>query len=584
VRDSAERTGSAPPSPPTAHLAARLTWIAPAAASLIALAKPITAQTWPTLRVDPGAVLLIVRQVSRRLPGVYPSSASHRPSLTTVLHDPTILDSAADLLSQPVEGVVDWCQPDVQPIYRACVDIAHQAEHLARHGHQCDPQAAWISGLLAPLGWLAICATDTNAATACLADPEFAAAPTACQRRLWGLDQAAIARRLARSWQLPAWLAAIVGHLGLPADAVRGLNVDTALLQVVQAAVIAAKARGNDLGLPTVNPGLPSVTYPPPQPEACSWQDPYRQPWLRDLLAVAAENRRLRGEPLREGLECDLDALHEALAEQAHSAEERVRTGKLLALAEFAAGAGHEINNPLAVISGQAQYLLSHEKDWFASAPDGQPRRVLEKIIGQTRRIHSLLCDLMQYARPPAPRRVGVDVPALLAEVAASLRELGESRQVRIEVHAPSKPLAAQVDVEQIRTALSCLLRNAVEAAPADGWARLTLHDPGNGSVLEIAVEDNGPGPDPALREALFDPFFSGRTAGRGRGLGLPIAWRLLRTNGGDVRLETTQPEEPTRFLLTLPRSFESVAPASFPTDPIASPRALAAVNGRQSA
>jgi two-component system NtrC family sensor kinase len=307
-------------------------------------------------------------------------------------------------------------------------------------------------------------------------------------------------------------------------------------------------------------------------------------PWLRDLLAVSAENRRLRGEPEREHLERDLDALQEALEEQVRGAEERGRTEKLLALAEFAAGAGHEINNPLAVISGQAQYLLSHEKDWFPGAPDGQPRRVLEKIIGQTRRIHGLLCDLMQYARPPAPRRVRVDVPALLGEVAASLRELAEVRRVRIEVHAPDQPLSAPVDVEQVRTALSCLLRNAVEAAPADGWARLTLRDPGNSLALEVAVEDNGPGPDPALRDALFDPFFSGRSAGRGRGLGLPIAWRLLRSNGGDVRLEPTRAEEPTRFLLTLPRSFEPTVAASDSGDAIASPRALAAVNGRQSA
>jgi signal transduction histidine kinase len=300
------------------------------------------------------------------------------------------------------------------------------------------------------------------------------------------------------------------------------------------------------------------------------------------------ENRRLREEPARERLECDLDALQQALEEQVHGAAERFQTGKLLALAEFAAGASHEVNNPLAVISGQAQYLLSHEKDWFPGAPDGQPRRALEKIIGQTRRIHGLLRDLMQYARPPAPRRSRVDLPALLGEVAASLRDLAEQRRVRIDVHAPGEPQAADIDGEQVRTALSCLLRNAVEAAPYNGWARLTLRDPGGGPVVEVAVEDNGPGPDAAQREALFDPFFSGRAAGRGRGLGLPIAWRLLRANGGDVRLEPAAADEPTRFLLRLPRACAPATPAADASDPaapaVASPRALAAVHGLLSA
>src|SRR5262249_58818530 len=84
-------------------------------------------------------------------------------------------------------------------------------------------------------------------------------------------------------------------------------------------------------------------------------------PRLAELLALAAENRRLRAAVGEGRLEGELDVLHRALAEQRGREEERLRTQKLQALAEFAAGAGHEINNPLAVISGQAQYLLGHE-------------------------------------------------------------------------------------------------------------------------------------------------------------------------------------------------------------------------------
>jgi len=76
-------------------------------------------------------------------------------------------------------------------------------------------------------------------------------------------------------------------------------------------------------------------------------------------------------------------------------------------------------------------------------------------------------------------------------------------------------------------------------------------------------VEDSGPGPSSNQREHLFDPFYSGRLAGRGRGLGLPTAWRLAREHGGDVRFDPL-PQGPTRFVLSLPREKdEALRPAA---------------------
>src|SRR5262249_52488588 len=98
------------------------------------------------------------------------------------------------------------------------------------------------------------------------------------------------------------------------------------------------------------------------------------------------------------------------------------------------------------------------------------------------------------------------------------------------------------------------LVRNALEAVPPHGWVRVLLELPPGGERVQVAVEDSGPGPTPEQRPHLFDPFYSGRSAGRGRGLGLPIAWRLARQHGGDVPLEPPHPDRPTRFVLVLPR------------------------------
>ncbi len=228
------------------------------------------------------------------------------------------------------------------------------------------------------------------------------------------------------------------------------------------------------------------------------------------MLVLAAENRRLREAAHGLRLENEVDRLHEALEEQAGGEAGRVKAGKLDALAEFAAGAGHEINNPLAVISGQAQYVLAHADDWFQGEPE-RPRKALQTIIGQTQRVHGILRDVMQFARPASPRPAWFDLPALLAEIASSLGELAEQRRVRIEVGRSPDRLAAFADVDQIRQALTCLLRNAVEAAPAESWARARVVEPLSGSHIEVAVEDGGPGPEPAQRPVLFDPFYSGR-------------------------------------------------------------------------
>ena len=105
----------------------------------------------------------------------------------------------------------------------------------------------------------------------------------------------------------------------------------------------------------------------------------------------------------------------------------RLRDAKLAALAEFAAGAGHEINNPLAVISGNAQYLLSRSAD-----PDSQ--QALETIIRQSRRISGIVSDMMQFARPRPPTARSVRLCEWVGRVVEDCRPAadGERRGRRL--------------------------------------------------------------------------------------------------------------------------------------------------------
>jgi signal transduction histidine kinase len=577
VRESAERDCSAPPGltrsscfagaqAARAEAVARLAWLAPGAASLVALARAPAEGLWPRLSRDPGAVLLLARRVAALAPDAPPSRVSF--SAPALLTDAGLIEEALRLLDGPAAGFVDWTAPGVRTVYDAALAVAGRARELAVRGGVCDPETAWVCGLLAPLGWLALCATDPERVAACLADAELPHAPLAVQRRVWGLDHAAIARRVARRWHLPGWLAAVAADLDLPAAVACGRGADPILFRLARLAVAGTAGAGlhlaadvstfteedrTVLGLTSeVCAATEGAGAEDPAP-AQAWQDPHGVPLLRDLLGAAAENRRLRARVLHTRLEDEVDHLHRALGSQAREQERRVRDGRLEALAEFAAGAGHEINNPLAVISGQAQYLLGHAGEWFD--PEAAPAATasLDAIVVQARRIHGLLRELMVFARPAPPAHSCFDLPGLLGEVAASLEGLAVQRRVRVEVAARPDRLAVCADASQVRQALACLLRNAIEAAGPGGWARLLLRDE-PAADLAIVVEDSGPGPDVTRQQALFDPFFSGRWAGRGRGLGLPVAWRLARQQGGDVRLEPRRPGEPTRFILSLPR------------------------------
>lgn len=528
--------------------AAHLPWLSSRAASLVALARSPTALAWTQIRSDPAGVLLVLSQAGDAPPS----------SFLALLENAGIFDEALRRFVQPDVGFVNWAEPALVPVYRCSLIFARLAEQIARRCERCDPDCAWVAGLLTPLGWLALCAVAPEKVTGCLT-PELAG-NSAAQRSTWGLDEASIARRLCRRWQLPRWLSAIVGRLDLFPESALALGADPDLFRVVQLAVALAQQPGLPLrptiAVPAADnaaalgiaPGLLAtlendVATWMNEDLAAAWQAPSSTPLLADLLQLAAESRRHQDVPVLDQLETDTDKLHQALREQRQTEDARLQTLKLNALAEFAAGASHEINNPLAVISGQAQYLLPQEQDQAR-------QRSLQKIIQQTQRVHNIITDLMQYARPTRPQRQNVDAGDLVREVAASLADLAGQRQVQIVCPELPTPVLLHVDPRQARTALAALFRNAIEAAPADGWAGIRVDTP-NAEHVEFVVEDNGPGPTPAQREHLFDPFYSGRQAGRGRGLGLPIAWQMAQVNSGHIRFEAGL--TPTRFVLSFP-------------------------------
>lgn len=224
-----------------------------------------------------------------------------------------------------------------------------------------------------------------------------------------------------------------------------------------------------------------------------------------------------------------------------------------------AAGLGrtlaHEIKNPLAGIRGAAQLLAVGAK------PDD--RALAQLIVDETERVRRLIDRVEAFSDARAPARLPVNLHAVLDRV-RRLVESGAGPAARFrERYDPSLP-DAEGDEDQLVQVVLNLVKNAAEAAArperageitlATAWRQGARTPQADGSgwrstPLELRVEDDGPGVDPALRARLFDPFVTGKP--QGEGLGLTLAAKLAADHGGSLDF-TSEPGR-TVFRLRLP-------------------------------
>lgn len=218
---------------------------------------------------------------------------------------------------------------------------------------------------------------------------------------------------------------------------------------------------------------------------------------------------------------------------------------KLRALYEFAYGAGHEINNPLANISARAQALLKDEKL-------DDRRQKLAAIVTQAQRAHEMIADLMLFAKPPKLQPSEIELVAWLKKTTADQQAAALAAGIAWQLTLPEVPCPLMGDPTALANAVRAVVANALEAQGEGGAILVTLQnrDP---AEYQLVIRDQGPGIDAATRERIFDPFYSGREAGRGLGFGLCKAWRIMDLHGGRINVESI-PGQGSTFTLHLPR------------------------------
>lgn len=187
---------------------------------------------------------------------------------------------------------------------------------------------------------------------------------------------------------------------------------------------------------------------------------------------------------------------------------------------------------------------------------DPERRKALETINTQAFRAFEMLADLMLFAHPPALARTEFDVRELLDQVIQEHASAAEQQQTALTLaEAPASLTMINADRTQLAAAIAACLKNSLESLKTGGEIQVSVAEyklAGESAGIEFIIADNGPGISPAIRRHLFDPFFSGREAGRGLGLGLCKVWRIAELHGGDVRVES-ESGQGAKFYLRIP-------------------------------
>jgi signal transduction histidine kinase len=236
-----------------------------------------------------------------------------------------------------------------------------------------------------------------------------------------------------------------------------------------------------------------------------------------------------------------------------------IMSARLAAVGELAAGIAHEINNPIAFVRSNLSQLASHWKtvksEFEAAGRAGAQRDLLtegeeliEESVEGVDRAAEIVRGVKGFSHAGQQVREPTDLNPLLEDVlrmaAAQLR--GRATVERTYVELPPVSCVPQ----ELKQVFLNLIVNAGQAIGDGGTIRIATE--ARGGFVTVRVEDDGCGIAPENLERIFDPFFTTKRVGEGTGLGLGIAYHIVRSHGGEIRVES-EPGRGSRFRVRFP-------------------------------
>jgi signal transduction histidine kinase len=273
---------------------------------------------------------------------------------------------------------------------------------------------------------------------------------------------------------------------------------------------------------------------------------------MNRLIGIVGVAERTAGEALSADQTAFLDslmpqagiALENALLykEQRERYRRMLRADRLATIGELAAGAAHEIRNPLTSIKSSLQYLESRCRE-------ETEKKLLGVALRETDRIDETLAALLSFSRPSEIRKEPCDLVGLLEESVALVSLQARAKGVDVRTSIPPAPVVVEADGSQLKQVFLNVFLNAVQAMEGGGVLSVEALRFESGRPL-IRVTDTGPGiPEEAL-DKVFDPFFT--TKKGGTGLGLSICYTIVKAHGGEIEVRSRLGEG-TTVLVSLP-------------------------------
>jgi len=243
--------------------------------------------------------------------------------------------------------------------------------------------------------------------------------------------------------------------------------------------------------------------------------------------------------------------------QQKNRLKKMYRADRLATLGQLAAGAAHEIRNPLTSIRSTIQYCKKSLKD----TEEGE---LIGGLIEEVDRINRIIEGMLSFSRPSKPSIKPVDLENLLKRILALVETTASKKNVKLALDISTEQSDFNADPDLLKQVFLNIIMNSIEAMDSGGELRISagmisgsrqMNTDANPSC-SIVFQDTGPGIPEKNIDQIFDPFFT--TKKEGTGLGLSISYGIIHQHGGDIEVESVTAEQDkknhgTRISITLP-------------------------------
>jgi two-component system NtrC family sensor kinase len=261
-----------------------------------------------------------------------------------------------------------------------------------------------------------------------------------------------------------------------------------------------------------------------------------------NMMTGALKESHRRFEDLVQTLE---QKVRERTRELRIAEAEVIQGEKLAAVGQMAAGIAHELNSPLTGVLTFTQLLRN-------KTPQGPDAEDLDLVIRETKRCAAIIRRLLDFARQKTPENQPASLNKVIEETVRLVERSAALQRIEIATQLDPQLPELLIDPDLIKQVLMNMLVNSQQAIGEGGRIQVSSHLHADAQKAEIVISDTGCGIPPENLPRIFDPFFTSKEVGKGTGLGLSVSYGIVRSHGGEIRVESTVGEG-TTFRVYLP-------------------------------